>query len=245
MRRTLAILITTMMLLVIGLLPATAQQGVFYTVRGGDTLASIAGQFGVPVNTIATANNITNPNNVFAGQVLFIPGVQVAAPAAQSTPQQQFGTGGPTGVIIAPNSPGIAPTATPVPVIVQPQAPVVVQPANPTQNLTYTVQTGDTLFEIAVRFGVTTEAIAQLNGITNVNSIRVGQVLTLPQGAALQFGTGGPVTRPAGSFQYVVQPGDYVELLSIRFGTSIEAIDEANDLENVGRIFPGQVLVIP
>ncbi len=237
MRRTFAILITAMMLLVGGLLPAAAQQGVFYTVRGGDTLAGIAAQFGVPVNTIATANNITNPNNVFAGQVLFIPGVRVAAPVAQATPQQQFGTGGPTGVIIAPNSPGIAPTATPVP--------VVVQPANPTLPPTYTVRTGDTLFEIAVRYGVTTEAIAQLNGITNVNSIRVGQVLVLPQGARLQFGTGGPVTRPAGSFQYVVQPGDYVELLSIRFGTSIEAIDEANDLENVGRIFPGQVLVIP
>jgi LysM repeat protein len=49
----------------------------------------------------------------------------------------------------------------------------------PTQ-LTYTVKSGDTLISIARRFSVTTTAIAQLNNITNANSIRVGQVLKIP-----------------------------------------------------------------
>ncbi|MBP7332579.1 MAG: LysM peptidoglycan-binding domain-containing protein, partial [Firmicutes bacterium] len=45
---------------------------------------------------------------------------------------------------------------------------------------TYTVQTGDTLFAIAQRYGVTVEAIVQANSITNPNVIFVGQVLTIP-----------------------------------------------------------------
>jgi LysM repeat protein len=49
----------------------------------------------------------------------------------------------------------------------------------PTQR-TYTVKSGDTLISIARRFSVTTTAIAQLNNITNANSIRVGQVLKIP-----------------------------------------------------------------
>ena len=45
---------------------------------------------------------------------------------------------------------------------------------------TYTVQSGDTLSAIAKRFGTTVNAIAQLNGIKDVNKIYVGQVLRIP-----------------------------------------------------------------
>lgn len=45
---------------------------------------------------------------------------------------------------------------------------------------TYTVQTNDTLFLIARRFGTTVERLAQVNNITDPNRINVGQVLTIP-----------------------------------------------------------------
>ncbi|MEL6149703.1 MAG: LysM domain-containing protein, partial [Chloroflexota bacterium] len=81
---------------------------------------------------------------------------------------------------------------------------------------------------------------------TNINAIQAGQVLRLPAGSTEQFGTGGPVTNPAvRPFQYVVQPREYVELLALRFGTTVEAITTANDLDDPGVVFPGQVLVIP
>ena len=51
--------------------------------------------------------------------------------------------------------------------------------AGPVGN-TYTVASGDTLSAIAARFGTTVDILCQLNGISNPNTIFVGQVLKLP-----------------------------------------------------------------
>ena len=45
---------------------------------------------------------------------------------------------------------------------------------------TYTVKPGDNLTKIAIKFGTTVAAIASANNITNINNIRVGQVLVIP-----------------------------------------------------------------
>jgi LysM repeat protein len=45
---------------------------------------------------------------------------------------------------------------------------------------TYTVKSGDTLSAIAVKFSSTVAAIASANNITNINNIKVGQVLIIP-----------------------------------------------------------------
>ena len=52
--------------------------------------------------------------------------------------------------------------------------------AGPAAPKTYTVVAGDTLFSIARKLGVTSTALAEANNITNVNLIRVGQVLKVP-----------------------------------------------------------------
>jgi len=50
----------------------------------------------------------------------------------------------------------------------------------PPSGQTYTVQPGDTLYEIARRFGVSVEALARANGILNPALIHPGQVLVIP-----------------------------------------------------------------
>jgi LysM repeat protein len=53
-------------------------------------------------------------------------------------------------------------------------------PAPPPPQQTYTVQQGDTLAAIAQRFGTTTQALQQANGIEDPNQIVIGQVLVIP-----------------------------------------------------------------
>jgi hypothetical protein len=59
-----------------------------------------------------------------------------------------------------------------------PPAPTPTPPPPPVQ--TYAVQAGDTLAELAVRFGTTVEALQALNGIDDPDEIVIGQVLVLP-----------------------------------------------------------------
>lgn len=49
-----------------------------------------------------------------------------------------------------------------------------------TDHIIYVVKSGDTLYAIALKYGVTVQQIADANHITNVNLIYVGQVLIIP-----------------------------------------------------------------
>jgi len=71
-------------------------------------------------------------------------------------------------------SPTLAPTATPSPTVVPTPAPT------PPPPRTYTVVEGDTLAEIAQRFGTTVEALQTANDIEDPNEIIIGQVLVIP-----------------------------------------------------------------
>ncbi len=65
---------------------------------------------------------------------------------------------------------------------------------------TYTVRQGDTLSQIAIRFGVTTQALADANGITDVKSVKAGQQLTIPPATKTprpDAATAGPSTTAA------------------------------------------------
>ncbi|HRE49275.1 MAG TPA: LysM domain-containing protein, partial [Aggregatilineales bacterium] len=60
-------------------------------------------------------------------------------------------------------------------------APTVVPTGQPQPGATrYTVQPGDNLFRISLRFNRTMDAIMRANGIFNPNLIYVGQVLVIP-----------------------------------------------------------------
>jgi LysM repeat protein len=68
----------------------TSDSGTTYTVVSGDTLASIAARYGTAVATIADANHLANPNLIYVGEKLTIPGASGSAPA--TTPAQAQGS---------------------------------------------------------------------------------------------------------------------------------------------------------
>jgi LysM repeat protein len=124
-----------------------------YWVRYGDTLSGIAYRLGISANAIMLANNIVNPNLIYAGQKLMLP-CQPCAPQHPSCP--------------APYPPKPHP---PIPHPPKPQ---------PSAGWWYIVQAGDTLAQIAWRYGVSVWSIVQANNIPNPNLICVGQKLYIP-----------------------------------------------------------------
>src|SRR5574341_1315227 len=61
---------------------------------------------------------------------------------------------------------------------------LIAQDSPPTGVTIYVVQRGDSLFEIALRYGLTVDQLAQLNGITDTGNIQVGQRLLVPAESA-------------------------------------------------------------
>ncbi|WP_028046506.1 LysM peptidoglycan-binding domain-containing protein [Cellulomonas sp. URHE0023] len=112
----------------------------------------------------------------------------------------------------------------------------------------YTVRSGDTVSHIATRNGSTVSAIARANALADVSRIRIGQVLTIPTGAAASSqpvaAAAAPVVvaQPVG---YSVVSGDTVGRIAAKYGTTVRSIVEANGLNARATIRIGQSLTIP
>ena len=109
-----------------------------------------------------------------------------------------------------------------------------------TQNVIYTVQKGDTLSEIANRFGTTVQEIANINNIANPNLIFPGQKLTILTNSTIN----GNETRETGSITYTVQRGNTLSQIANSYGVTVSQIVEINQIQNPNLIFPGQKLRI-
>ncbi|NWF68245.1 MAG: LysM peptidoglycan-binding domain-containing protein [Chloroflexi bacterium] len=133
-------------------------------VRAGDNLYRIATRYGLRVTDVAVYNNIANADVIFVGQRLTIPGCGTTGyrPLPTSTPRA---TTTPT-IAIVPGG-GVTPDPN-------------ITPVAGGGRFNHTVAEGETLFEIAQRYGVTVTAIAQANGIVNPDLIDMGQVLAIP-----------------------------------------------------------------
>jgi len=111
------------------------------------------------------------------------------------------------------------------------------------QSRVHVVQRGDTLYSIARRYGTTVQAVMNANGLTNRNFIWVGQRLTIPGASSGGGSSSGGGTTSGGV--YVVRRGDTLYSIARRYGTTVQAIMNANGLRNGNFIWVGQRLTIP
>ncbi len=115
------------------------------------------------------------------------------------------------------------------------------QPAAPV-NAEHVVSAGETLAAIAARYGVSVQALAEANAISDPARIVGGQRLIIPAADAA-VATAAPAS-PAIS-EYVVKSGDSLAQIAREYGVTVMAIAAANGIENPSQIRAGQRLVIP
>jgi murein DD-endopeptidase MepM/ murein hydrolase activator NlpD len=129
-------------------------------------------------------------------------------------------------------------------VVLTPIAPIAAQAD---ASSVYIVQPGDTLFSIARRFSVPLAELARFNGLLNPNLIYVGQELKIPMfdRRAASTGTATPDASQMTYRVHVVQPGENLFRLSLKYGVTVQAIAAANSLGNTALIFVGQQLNMP
>lgn len=111
----------------------------------------------------------------------------------------------------------------------------------------YTVQSGDTLSGIALKFSTTSSKLAQLNSISNPNLIYVGQRLLVNQSSNSNSSSSGQsssttTNTETSSASYTVKSGDTLSGIASQYNTTVNQIISLNQLSNPNLIYVGQVL---
>ncbi len=206
-----------------------ASTTIVHIVRPGENLSSIASRYGVSVAALQRENGISNPDYIYVGERLRIPGAGVSSGTAP--------------VMTTRQAPAEAPS----------------RPSHGYRRVgttVYVVRPGDTLYGVSLRFGVSVADIVAVNHLRST-LIWVGQRLLIPHGYAAPPYRVVPTRVPATpthhfvpsdpsrlSFYYVVRPGDTLYMLALRFHTTVSAIKTLNRLI-ADWLYIGQRLRIP
>ena len=109
-----------------------------------------------------------------------------------------------------------------------------------TELIYYTVQSGNTLGEIAAMYGTTAQQIADLNGITNINLIYPGERLRIHTNSTVN----GSESRQMNEIIYTVERGNTLSQIARAYNVTVESLVELNNITNPNLIYPGEKIKI-
>jgi murein DD-endopeptidase MepM/ murein hydrolase activator NlpD len=99
----------------------------------------------------------------------------------------------------------------------------------------YIVQPGDTLWDIAARFGITPEELTETNNLIDPSQLNAGDHLVIPGLEGIQ----GVLTTEEVSF------GESIQSLSMSYGIPIELLTRLNRITSPIELYVGSSLIIP
>ncbi len=215
--------------------PPEGAEGNYYVVKSGDTLYGIAKKYGVSVDELKVQNNLTN-NTLTIGMTLVIPEVE-----SVDTPDENIYVvkSGDTLYSIA-NKYGMTVNElknlnnlTSDVLSIGQQLTVKNESASTLD--TYTVKSGDTLYSIANKYGMSVSDLKSLNNLTS-NILSIGQVLKVSNSD--NNGSSSP------SNTYVVKLGDTLYSIARKYGISVDELKSANG-KSSNLLTIGEELIIP
>ena len=211
-----------------------------YIVQSGDSLWSIARKFGTTVDAIKRLNNLTS-NTLQVGQKLLLPTIEEELPEADyithtvvagDTLYKLAATyNSSVDAIMKANN--LQSTVLSIGQVLRIPTSGEIETPPVEENVIYTVQKGDSLWAIAQRYGIRVDDIITANNLTSSN-LSIGQKLIIPSTS----------TAPPTTTTYTVQKGDSLWSIAQKFGTTVSAIRNLNNLSS-DTLSIGQQLKIP
>ena len=106
--------------------------------------------------------------------------------------------------------------------------------------IVYTVKRGDTLSQIALRYGTTVNQIVALNNIKNPNLIYPGERFTIYTNSKGESGQ-----NACGKIAYKIRYGDTLSEIALAYNSSVSEIARLNNITNPNLIYAGRTILIP
>lgn len=216
--------------------------------------SSVDSQLATP--TLPIAITIISPTRGPAATATSAPNIPTAASDSSGgdaqfvTPLSPLGPVTPNTGAISTSVPGVEATSTPSGLI----TPTALAGAESAGSCTHTVQPGENLYRIAIRYEISVQELRTANPDISGDLIQPGQVLAIPNCGIDTNGetentpstiTASTVTAPDGGQVYIVQRGDTLYTIGLQFGVTIAALQQANNLQNPNQLAVGQELIIP
>jgi len=188
---------------------------IIHVVKKGETLWSIARRYERKVNSILTKNNITNPELISVGQKIKIPSSENISYDKSLNDQE----------------------------IVQENKNESSNQSESLKSAFHIIEAGDNLWNVAQRYGVSVEVIAEVNNLKDKDLLSIGQRLEIP-------GIGGGVSGKEKEQEptiiiHTVVKGDTLWSISKKYDVKMNSIISINYLKEISRLSIGQKLKIP
>ena len=209
-----------------------------YTVVSGDGLYAIARKTGTAIEDLLSLNGLSLNSTIYPGQVLTLLASSESSANEETTSTEE-------------SSSSIQETTSEESAASSEQ---------PSTGGTYTVVSGDGLYAIARKTGISIEDLLSLNGLSLNSTIYPGQVLTLSantEGATAEestestaeesqeaAATSEETTPSTNAKMYYVHSGDSLYRIAHNHGISLSTLLEWNHLSVDSIIQPGQGLIV-
>jgi LysM repeat protein len=241
-RRSRALIVGSVLVLLV------AATSVDYTVKRGDTLGRIAENHKVSVSELADFNNLANPNLIYPGQVIKVPG------EAGSDITHVVNRGDTLNRIAAKYKASVTRivSANKIsnPDVIRAGQKILIPSGTSGGNTSsgngissrtgqyHVVRSGETVDAIASQYsGISASDIVKANGIVN-GRIYAGSALYLS-------GLGFVASGSAGSSKYTIRSGDRLADIAKNHGVTLSKLVSQNSISDPNLIRSGQTLAIP
>ena len=212
-----------------------------YQVSEGDRVVDLATRFGISPATIIRANALANAEKLGIGQelkILAISGRMHTVGEGDSVLKLAEKYRVIPESIVAANRLDDADLIRPGQELLVPMseeeeraaAAAEAAPPKPLRPITHTVEAGETIVGLAMKYGVTTESIHWANNFPNADDLAIGQTITVP---------------PVSGIIYRVEEGDSLVGVASRYAASATDIIRVNGVAEPFVVRPGDLLVVP